>query len=130
MVAGSVRNVTRADVLSALASVTAGDIGPGNAWAAGLQKSPAALLALDATNRAPRRDLSSAGQVDRRQLVTCERQVKGSRQDDDMLVAGTFERGQRRDRERAGCLPVTHRECPCCVDIVRLALRDAVHRGF
>src|SRR5512132_2614274 len=31
--------------------------------------------------------VSSAGQVDWRQVVTCERQVKGSRQDNDMLVA-------------------------------------------
>src|SRR5262245_21477613 len=45
-----------------------------------------------------------------------------------MLVAGTCERGQRRDRQRAGCLSVTHRECPLYVYVDYLALWDAVHR--
>src|SRR5215207_4615846 len=67
-------------------------------------------------------------EVDLRQVVTVQEQVVRVDGGANLLVAGTRERGQRRDGERACRLAVAHVEGPRRVDVNRLLLGDALHR--
>src|SRR5512133_1384602 len=72
--------------------------------------------------------LERAGEMYLRQRVAVQEQVGRGRQDAYLLAAGARGRGQRRGAGGAGHRSVAHVERSRRVDVVRVRLRDAIHR--